>query len=103
VTAEPALVREAGPRRDLRQREVAAGLRELLGSVDAASDEVLVRRQPGGPLEPLGEVVGVEAGDPGQLPRGRPAAIVPIRRLMRAIQLDDRSSRQSARSFGLGL
>jgi hypothetical protein len=57
VTAELALVREAGARGDLRQGEVAA-LQELLGPLDAAGDDILVRRQPGGPLELLREVVG---------------------------------------------
>ena len=35
------------------------------------SDDVLVRRQPGGGLELPGEVVGVEAGDRGHLLQGR--------------------------------
>src|SRR5262245_4980202 len=63
VMGELALVREAGVRGDLRQGEVASGLQELLGPLDAAGDDVLVRRQPGGPLELPGEVVGTEAGD----------------------------------------
>jgi hypothetical protein len=31
-----------------RQREVVSGLQEVLGALDAAGDDVLVRRQPGG-------------------------------------------------------
>src|SRR5262249_42808359 len=67
VMRELALVREAGVRGHLRQGEVASGLQELLGPLDAAGDDVLVRRQPGGPLELPDEVVGTEAGDRGQL------------------------------------
>src|SRR5262245_2645895 len=52
VAGELALVREAAARRDLRQREVVAVLpQELLGPLDAAGEDVLVRRQPGGRLE----------------------------------------------------
>src|SRR5215472_3195284 len=71
VMGELALVREAGARGDLRQGEVAAGLQQLLGPLDAAGDDVLVRRQSGGPLELPGEVVGTEAGDSGHLLQGR--------------------------------
>src|SRR6516165_804629 len=71
VMRELALVREAGVRGDLRQGEVASGLQELLGPLDAARDDVLVRRQSGGPLELRDEVVGAEAGDRGQLLQGR--------------------------------
>jgi hypothetical protein len=65
VMAEHALVREAGVRGDLRQGQVCSCLQKLLGPLDAAHDDVLVRRQPGGPLELPGEVVGAEAGDRG--------------------------------------
>src|SRR4029077_2100298 len=71
VMGELALVREAGDSGDLRQGEGAFGLQELLGPLDAAGDDVLVRRQSGGPLELPGEVVGTEAGDGGQLLQGR--------------------------------
>src|SRR6516162_6298044 len=71
VMGELALVREAGVRGDLRQGEVASGLQELLGPLDAAGDDVMVRRQSGGPLELRDEVVGAEAGDRGQLLHGR--------------------------------
>ena len=50
VMGELALVREASVRGDLRQGEVASGLQELLGPLDAAGDDVLVRRQPGARL-----------------------------------------------------
>jgi hypothetical protein len=50
VTAGLALAREAGVRGDLCQGEVAA-VQELLRPFGAAGDELLVRRQPGGPLE----------------------------------------------------
>ena len=56
--AELALVREAGVQGDLRQGQVRPCLQELLGPLDAAGDDILVRRQPGGPLELLREVVG---------------------------------------------
>src|SRR5262245_1165528 len=71
VMGELALVREAGVRGDLRQGEVAFGLQELLGPLDAAGDDVLVRRQSGGPLELRDEVVGAQPGDSGHLLQGR--------------------------------
>src|SRR5262249_40148941 len=71
VMGELALVTEAGVRGDLRQGEIAIGLQELLGPLDAAGDDVLVRRQSGGPLELRDEVVGAEAGNRGQLLQGR--------------------------------
>src|SRR5262245_22265626 len=71
VMGELALVGEAGVRGDLRQGEVASGLQELPGPLDATQDDVLVRRQSGGPLELPDEVVGAEAGDRGQLRQGR--------------------------------
>src|SRR5215469_3470608 len=46
VMGELALVREAGVRGDLRQGQVAVALEELLGPLDAAHYDVLVRRQP---------------------------------------------------------
>src|SRR5262249_22816100 len=61
VMGELALVREAGVRGDLHQGEVASGFHQLLGPLDAPSDDVLVRRQSGGPLELPGEVAGTEA------------------------------------------
>src|SRR5262249_46592573 len=71
VMGELALITEAGVRGDLHEGEVASGLHQLLGPLDAAGDDVLVRRQSGGPLELPGEVVGTEAGDGGHLPPGR--------------------------------
>ena len=47
MTAELALVGEAGVQGDLRQGQVRPCLRELLGPL-ATQDDVLVRRQPGG-------------------------------------------------------
>jgi hypothetical protein len=71
VLAELALVPEAGARGDFRQGQLAAALQELLGPLDAAGEDVLVRRQAGGPLEPPGEVTGAEAGDRRQLLQSR--------------------------------
>src|SRR5262245_2316868 len=59
---ELALVREAGAYRDLRQGEVRVLLQELLGPLDAAPEDVLVRRRPGRRLELPREVVGAEMG-----------------------------------------
>src|SRR5262249_24611467 len=50
VMGELALVTEAGVRGDLRQGEVASALQELLGPLDAAGGDVLVRPAPRGPL-----------------------------------------------------
>src|SRR5262249_45365426 len=71
VTAELALVREAGVGGHLRQGEVTALLEEVLGPLDAAGDDVLVRRQPDSRLELPREVVGAEAGHPGHLVQPR--------------------------------
>jgi hypothetical protein len=49
-------------------------LQELLGPLDVAGDEVLVRGQSGGPIELPGEAVGTEAGDSGPLLRAGPAS-----------------------------
>jgi hypothetical protein len=76
VAGELALVREPGEGGDLRQREVTRLSEEFPGALDAARDDVLVRRQPGGALELPGEVVGAEAGDRRQLLQGRGAAEV---------------------------
>src|SRR6516162_11024297 len=71
VMRELALVRETGVRGDLRQGQVASRLQELLGPLDAAGDDVLVRRQAGGSLELPGEVVGAEADERGHLLESR--------------------------------
>src|SRR5215468_6487983 len=71
VMGELALIREPSVRGDLRQGQFGSGLQELPGPFDTAQDDVLVRRQPGGPLELRDEVVGAEAGDRGQLLQGR--------------------------------
>jgi hypothetical protein len=68
---ERALVREAGARGDGRQGKVAFGLQEPLGPLDAAGDEVLVRRRSGGRLEQPREAVGAEAGDRRHLLQAR--------------------------------
>jgi hypothetical protein len=44
VKRKMALVCEAGPERNLRQAELAVSLQELLRSVNAARDQILVRR-----------------------------------------------------------
>ena len=58
-------------RGDLRQGEIAACMQELFRPFDAARDDILVRRQPGGRLELPREVVGAQAGDRGDLLQGR--------------------------------
>src|SRR2546425_12282101 len=59
VRAEFALVREAGTRGDVGEREVAFS-QELLRPFDAAGNGVLMGRHPGGRLELPREVVGAE-------------------------------------------
>jgi len=59
VVRELTLVREAGMRGDLCQGEPRSRLRQVLGALDTASDNVLVRREPGGGLELPGEVVRI--------------------------------------------
>src|SRR6516165_81348 len=76
VPGELTLVREADVRGDLRQAEVGPPLQELPGPLDAARDDELVRRQPGGPLELPREVVGAATDDRGQLRQGRAGAEV---------------------------
>src|SRR6516225_4233670 len=71
VMRELALVRVAGLRGDLRQGQARPCLQELLGPLDAAGDDVLVRRQPGRRLELPGEVVGAEAGCRGHPPQAQ--------------------------------
>ena len=58
--AELALIREAGAGGDLRQGQVRSCLQELLAPLDAAGDDVLVGRQPGGRLELPREMVGAQ-------------------------------------------
>src|SRR5262249_60011794 len=70
VMGELALVGEAGVQGDLCQGQGAA-LQELFGALDAAQDDVLVGRQPGGCLELPCEVVGAEAGHCRHLLQGR--------------------------------
>ena len=49
----------------------ASSLQKLLGPLDAAVKDVLVRRQSGSPLELPCEVIRAEAGDSGHLLQGR--------------------------------
>src|SRR5262245_10272546 len=71
VMRELALVREAGARGNLRQGEVASGLQELLGPLDAAGEDVLVRRQSGCRFGPPREVAGAEMGRRRHLLQGQ--------------------------------
>jgi hypothetical protein len=48
---ELALIRESGARRDRCQGEMTVELQDLLGPLAAASDDLPVRRHPGGRLE----------------------------------------------------
>ena len=68
---ELTLVREAGACSDRRQREVVPFAQELLRSLDAAGDHVLVRGQPGGRLELPGKVVRAEVGGRSHLLQGQ--------------------------------
>src|SRR5215831_4859277 len=71
VMRELALVREPGPRRDLGQGGVGPCSQEVLGPLDAASNHVLVGRQPRGRLELPRKVVAIEAGHGRYLGQGR--------------------------------
>src|SRR5262249_54105235 len=62
VVGELALVRETSGGGDLRHGEIAIGLQEVLGPLDAAGDDVVVRRQPGGRPELPRKVVEAEMG-----------------------------------------
>src|SRR5215472_9598117 len=70
MVGELALVGEAGVGGDLRQGKVAT-LKESLGPFNAAHNDVLVRRQPSGRLEPPREVVDAEVGGRRHLLQGR--------------------------------
>jgi hypothetical protein len=106
VPAELALVREAGAQGDLRQGQVRPCLQEMLCSLDATQDDVLVRRQPGGGLELPREVVGVEADNRSELRQGRAGAEVPLDVLLHGAEPPPRqhpsrprSSRQGAETW----
>ena len=60
---EVALIREPDTRRKLCQGEVTISLKELLRTLDATGDNVLVRRLSRCDLELPREVVGAEMGD----------------------------------------
>jgi hypothetical protein len=70
VAGEPALVREAGAGGDLRRGQAGSWLRELLGPLDAAQDDVPVRRHSGGGIAMPREAVAV-VRDCGQLRQGK--------------------------------
>src|SRR5262245_54634773 len=61
VVGELALIGEAGLRGHLRQGQTRSDFQELLGPLDATSDDVLVGRQPSGLLELTREVVDAKA------------------------------------------
>jgi hypothetical protein len=67
VKGELALVREAGAECDLRQAEFVVSPQEVLCSLNAARDHILVRRQTGGSLELSREVIGAEMDDGSHL------------------------------------
>ena len=74
---ELALIRESDARRDLSQGEVTVGVQELLRPLDAARDDVLVRRHPGGRFELPRKVVGAEVDGRGHLRQGQ-AGVEPV-------------------------
>src|SRR5262249_30078858 len=76
VVGELALGREAGAGGDLRQGRVAS-MQQQLGPFDAASDDVLVRRQPGGRLGLPGEVVALKRATAAICPRVGPVSRCP--------------------------
>jgi hypothetical protein len=67
VKGKMALVKEADPKRDLRQAELVVCPQQVLRSFNAARDQILVRRQPGGRLELSRKVIGAEMGDGSHL------------------------------------
>src|SRR4030095_16107946 len=71
VMGEVALVGETGARRNLRQRDLMILSKESLSPLNAAGDDVLVRRLPRRDLKLPREVVGAEMGDRRQLPQGQ--------------------------------
>src|ERR1700741_1592986 len=62
-----ALVRETGTERNLCQLELIVFPQEVLCSLNAARDQILVWRQPGARLELPGEVIGAEMSDGSHL------------------------------------
>src|SRR5262249_6196548 len=71
VLGEVALICETDTRRDLGQGKVLVGVQELLRPRDAARDDILVRRHPGGRFELAREVVGAAVGGRSQLRQGQ--------------------------------
>jgi hypothetical protein len=68
VKGKLALVREPGVERNLCQLELIVFSQEVLCSLNAARDYILVRCQTSGRLELPGEVIGAEMGDRSHLP-----------------------------------
>src|SRR5262249_11700751 len=104
VTGELALVREAGTCGNLRQGEIAFGLQKLLGSFDAAGDDVLMRRQPGGRLELPREVVDAQMGRRGHVLQGQTGVQVLLDVLDNSAELPltERTVRPTGRGAGGG-
>src|SRR5262245_22845604 len=78
VAGELALVREPGARGHLRQGQTGPRLQEVLGPFNAAQNDVLVRRQPGGLLELPRNVVRAEASHRRHLFQRRAGVQVPL-------------------------
>src|SRR5262249_12607517 len=74
MKAKMALIREAGPERDLGQAELATCPQEALRSCKAACDSILVRRHRGGCLELPREVIGAKIDDGRHLLQRRTAS-----------------------------
>ena len=78
------MVREPDVRSDVREREIEAFAEQLLPPFDAAGDDVLVRRHPGGRLELPRKVVGAEVDGRSQLRQGQVGVEVLVDVLERA-------------------
>src|SRR5215831_7763277 len=89
VMREVALVREAGARGNLGQGEVVILSKELLRTLDATGDDVLVRRLSRRDAELPREVVGAQVGDGRQVLQGQAGVEVPLD------VLDDRAELRS--------
>ena len=68
VKGKLALVRETGTERNLCQLELTVFPQEVLCSLNAARDDILVRCQTSCRLELPGEVIGAEMDDGSHLP-----------------------------------
>ena len=67
VKGKLALVREADAERDIHQAELAICPQEVLRSFNAARDQILVQRQPGGRFELACEAIGADTNDGSHL------------------------------------